>query len=149
MQNQIQLILRGGGHICPPYDFQEKKFFAQFLLHTQTTTQNRVTHQKPGLYLEKQKNGGRFKIAVCNMTRRISSIFCIFYLFALKWLSWAIFGARPLQESKSGGGKNLEEIELYLPVLIFPGFTLNCLFFHTPLGTIIVQNIHPWGDCDR
>ena len=62
------------------------KIFAQFLLHTQTTTQNRVTHEKLGLYLEKQKIGGRFKIAVCNMTGRISSIFCIFYLFALKWL---------------------------------------------------------------
>ena len=44
------------------------------------------SYQKAGLYLKIQKNGGRFKIAVCNMTGRISSIFCIFYLFALKWL---------------------------------------------------------------
>ena len=80
------LFYAGGGIYAPPMISRKKKFFAQFLLHTQTTTQNRVTHQKPGLYLEKQKNGGRFKIAVCNMTGRISSIFCIFYLFALKWL---------------------------------------------------------------
>ena len=41
----------GWGDICPPIISREKKFFAQFLLHTQTNTQNRVTHQKPGLYL--------------------------------------------------------------------------------------------------
>ena len=65
---------------------REKKVFVQFLLHTTSTTKNRLTRQKVGLYLKKQKNGGRFNIAECNMTGRISSIFCIFYLFALKWL---------------------------------------------------------------
>ena len=35
---------------------------------------------------QKTKNGGHFKIDECNMTGRISSIFCIFYLLALKWL---------------------------------------------------------------
>ena len=76
----------GGGIYAPPMISRKKKVFAQFLLHTLRATKNRVTHQKAGLYLKKQKNGGRFKIAVCNMTGRISSIFCIFYLFALKWL---------------------------------------------------------------
>ena len=66
---------RGGGIYAPPMISRKKKFFAQFLLHTQTTTQNRVTLQKPGPYLQKQKNGVRFKIAECNMTGRISSIF--------------------------------------------------------------------------
>ena len=51
----LGLILCGGEICPPPYDFYEKKFFAQFLLHTQSNTQNRVTHQKPGLYFEKQK----------------------------------------------------------------------------------------------
>ena len=85
------LFYAGGGIYAPPMISRKKKFFAQFLLHTQTTIQNRVTHQKPGLYLEKQKNGGRFKIVRCNMTGRISSIFCIFYLFALKWLKLGQF----------------------------------------------------------
>ena len=82
------LFHAGGGAYMPPLWFLgKKKVFAQFLLHTLRATKNRVTHQKAGLYLKKkQNNGGRFKIAVCNMTGRISSIFCIFYLFALKWL---------------------------------------------------------------
>ena len=56
------IFYAGGGIYAPPMISRKKKFFAQFLLNTQTTTQNRVTHQKPGLYLEKQKNGSRFKI---------------------------------------------------------------------------------------
>ena len=68
----------GGRHICPPMISREKKFFAQFLLHTKTTTQNRVTHKKTDPYLKKQNNGGRFKIAQCNMTGRFSSIFAFF-----------------------------------------------------------------------
>ena len=73
------------GAYMPPMISRKKKVFGQFLLHTLRATKNRVTHRKAGLYLKKQKNGGRFKIAECNMTGRISSIFCIFYLFALKW----------------------------------------------------------------
>ena len=87
---------RGGGIYAPPMISRKKKFFAQFLLHTQTTTQNRVTHQKPGLYLEKQKNGGRFKIAVCNMTGRISSIFCNILHFLPLRTKMAL--ARPILE---------------------------------------------------
>ena len=64
----LKLASKLGAYMPPPMISRKKKFFAQFLLHTQTTTQNRVTHQKPGLYLEQQKNGGRFKIAECNMT---------------------------------------------------------------------------------
>ena len=75
-----------GGIYAPPMISRKKKVFVQFLLHTPSTTKNRLTRQKVGLYLKKQKNGGRFNIAECNMTGRISSIFCIFYLFALKWL---------------------------------------------------------------
>ena len=95
--NQFNPILRGiksnlykGGQgrvaYMPPLWFLGKKVFCPIPFAHSNNYQNRVTHQKPGLYLEKQKNGGRFKIAVCNMTGGISSIFCIFYLFALKWL---------------------------------------------------------------
>ena len=56
-------ILRGiksnlfyaGGHISPPMISRKKKFFAQFLLHTKTTTHNTVTHKKTGPYLKKTK----------------------------------------------------------------------------------------------
>merc|ERR1711873_103869 len=66
----------GGGIYAPSMISRKKKVFAQFLLHTLRATKNRVTHQKAGLYLKKQKIGGRFKIAVCNRSGRISSIFC-------------------------------------------------------------------------
>ena len=68
----------------PPMISRGKKtffiIFAQFLLHTQTTTQNRVPHQNQ-LSTSKNKNGGRFKIAVGDMTGGVSSIFCIFFTF--------------------------------------------------------------------
>ena len=70
----------------PPMISREKKtffiIFAQFLLHTQTTTQNRVPHQNQ-LSTSKNKNGGRFKIAVGDMTGGVSSIFCIFFFLLL------------------------------------------------------------------
>ena len=64
--------------ICPPMISREKKFLAQFLLQTQKTTQNRVTHRKPGLYLKKQKNGGRFKIAEWDMLDEFRQYFAFF-----------------------------------------------------------------------
>ena len=39
------LFHAGGGDICPLW-FLGKKGFAQFLLHTHRTTQNKVTHKK-------------------------------------------------------------------------------------------------------
>ena len=83
---KYNLFHAGRGIYAPPMIYKKKKVFVQFLLHTPSTTKNRVTRQREGLYLKKQKNGGRFKIDECNMTGRISSIFCIFYLLALKWL---------------------------------------------------------------
>ena len=45
---------------------------------------------------KKQKNGGRFKIAECNMTGRISSIFAFFTSLHKNGSSSANFEARPL-----------------------------------------------------
>ena len=64
--------------ICPPL------ISAEFLLHTKTTTQNRLTHKKPDLYLKKKWRP--FQYHRVRYAGKILSIFCIFYLFALKWL---------------------------------------------------------------
>ena len=48
----------------PPIISRKKKVFAQFLLHTPRAIKNRVTHQKAGLYLKKQKNILHF-LALC------------------------------------------------------------------------------------
>jgi len=57
---------------------REKKIFAQFLLDTQRTTQNRDKEKNLGLYLKKQKNGAGFKIAEWDMEENFHQYFALF-----------------------------------------------------------------------
>ena len=73
-------------YYAPLWFLKKKSFFAQFLLHTQTTTHNRVTHKKNRSLPQKTKKWVPFQNRQVKYAGRISSIFCIFYLCALKWL---------------------------------------------------------------
>ena len=49
--------------------FREEKFFVQFILHTQRTTQNRLK-QKKQVSISKNKNGDRFQIGAWDMQEK-------------------------------------------------------------------------------
>ena len=72
------LFHAGGGIYAPHRISMEKKVFTQFLLHTLRTTKNRVTNQKAGLYLKKQKMAAILKIAEWDMEERFRQYFAFF-----------------------------------------------------------------------
>ena len=78
------LFYTGGGIYAPPM-ISRKLFFTQFLLHTQTATQNRVTHKKIGLYLKNKKIAAVLKSPSENCGKNVVNILH-FLPFSLKWL---------------------------------------------------------------
>ena len=80
----------GGGIYAPPLDYQGKKGFCPIPFARSQNYQKQGYTQKTGLYLKK-KNGSHFKNRRVRYARQVSKIFCIFYLFTLKWLQLGQF----------------------------------------------------------